>query len=223
MKHFLVFGIAIMITSFSFAQAYEGTIEYDKKVQQALVIEYDFPKEALENAFMQKMENLGNKGKVEKGLFNKDKGFHVYKNVFISDISPNSMDYMYKVEQKSRKEKDEAVLYLIIYNSGNNAMEKFTVYDIDQAKSFLNKLAPDVEAADLELQIEAQEEVVAKAEKKFRGLQSDKEDMENKIKKLENDIQKNIKDQEDTQKDIENQQQALENLRLKRKPAEKTL
>jgi len=223
MKQVIFLLLTVTLSSHVIAQAYEGSIEYDKKKQRAFVIDYHYSQEAVENAVIQKMQNLGYKGKEEKGLFNKDKGFHVFKNAYVTDISQSSMDYMFKVEQKSRREKDESVLYLIIYNSGNNAMEKFTVYDIDQAKSFLNKLAPDVEAADLELQIEAQEEVVAKAEKKFRGLQSDKEDMENKIKKLENDIQKNIKDQEDTQKDIENQQQALENLRLKRKPAEKTL
>lgn len=223
MRQAILFMLSITISSFAFAQAYEGTIEYDKVKQRAFVIDYHYSPEAVENAIIQKMGKLGYKGKEEKGLFNKDKGFHVFKNAFVTDISPSSMDYMFKVEQKSRKDKDESVLYLIIYSGGDNVMSKFSVYDIGQAKSFLNNLAPEVEAADLELQIETQEEVVAKAEKKFKGLQSDKEDMENKIKKLQDDIQKNLKDQEDTQKEIENQRQALENLRLKRKPAEKTL
>jgi len=223
MKQAFLFVVAITICSFVFAQAYEGSVEYDKKKQQAFVVEYRYQPEAVENAVLQKMERLGYKGKEEKGLFNKDKGFHVYKNAYITEISNNSMDYMIKVEQKSRKEKDESVVYLIIYKDGENAMPKFDAYDIKQAKTFLNSLVPDVEAADLELQIGAQEDAVAKAEKKFKNLQSDKEDMENKIKKLQDDIQKNMKDQEDTQKDIENQRQALENLRLKRKSTEKTL
>jgi len=223
MKHFLVFGIAIMITSFSFAQAYEGTIEYDKKVQQALVIEYDFPKEALENAFMQKMENLGNKGKVEKGLFNKDKGFLVYNNAIIPDLGSKSMDFQVKVDQKSRRESDKSLLYLIISNDGENALLKMSGDDKAKAKTFLNNLLPDVEAAHLELQIQSQEEDLEKAEKKFRNLQSDKEEMENKIKKLQDDIQRNLKDQADAQKEIEKQKQLLEDLKMKRKPLEKTL
>ncbi len=223
MRQSILFVIAITISSFVFAQAYEGSVEYDKKKQQAFVIEYHYSPEAVENAIIQKMEKLGYKGKEEKGMFNKDKGFHVYKNAFITDISSSSMDYMVKVEQKSRKEKDESIVYFIINKDGENAMPKFDATDMRQAKTFLNNLMPDVEAADLELRIEAQEDAVAKAEKKFKNLQSDKEDMENKIKKLQDDIQKNLKDQDDTQKDIENQKQVLENLKIKRKPVEKTL
>lgn len=223
MKQVLFFLLTLSMSSFVFSQAYEGSIEYDKKKQRAFVIDYHYSQEAVENAVIQKMGKLGFEGNEEKGLFNKDKGFHVFKNVFISDISQNSMDYMFKVEQKSRKEKDEAVLYLIIYSSGENAMPKFDVYDIGKAKSFLNSLAPDVQAADLELQIEAQEDAVAMAEKKYKNFQSDKEDMENKIKKLQDDIQKNLKDQDDAQRDIENQKQILDNLRMKRNPVEKTL
>ena len=99
------------------------------------------------------MEKLGYNGKDEKGLFNKDKGFRVYKNATIPEISSKSMDY------------------------------------------------------------------IVKAEKKFKNLRSDKEDLENKIKKLQDDIQKNLKDQEDTQKDIENQRKSLEDLKFKRKSA----
>jgi len=223
MKQSIIFLLTIIMCSSVYSQAYEGSIEYDKKKQRAFVIDYSYSQEAVENAIIHKMEMLGYKGKEEKGLFNKDKGFHVYKNVFISDISPNSMDYMYKVEQKSRKEKDEAVLYLIIYSGGANAMPTFNGYDIGKAKDFLNNLAPDVAAANLELQIDEQADVVAKAEKKFKSLQSDKEDMEDKIKKLQDDIKKNLKEQEDTQRDIEIQKQALENLKLKRNPAGKTL
>jgi len=207
----------LLFSAAASAQAYEGSIEYNKKKQPAFVIEYSYPPEAVENAIIQKMEKLGYKGKEEKGLFNKDKGFRVYKNAFITDISNKSMDYIMRVERKSRKEKDEAVLYLIINKDGENAMADFDAYDVGQAKSFLNSLLPDVEAADLELQIKAQEDVVAKAEKKLRTLQNDKEDMENKIKKLQKDIETNLKNQEDTQKDIENQREVLESLKLKRK------
>ena len=191
------------------AQAYEGNIEYNKKKEPAFVIDYPYPPDAVENAIIQKMEKLGYKGKEEKGIFNKDKGFRVYKNAFITDISSNNMDYILKVERKSRKEKDEAVLYLIIMKEGENAMAKFDALDSEHARTFLNNMRPEVEAANLELQIKDQEETVAKAEKKLKGLQNDKEDLEKKLNK-------NLKDQDDTQKDIQNQKQVLENLKLKR-------
>jgi hypothetical protein len=122
------------------------------------------------------------------------------------------MDYIVKVERKSRKEKDESILYLLINKDGENAISGFDAADMDRAKSFLNKLQPDVEAANLELQIQSQENIVEKAEKKLRDLEKEKEDLDKKLKE-------NARDQENTQKDIENQRRVLENLKLKRKDA----
>jgi len=209
--------VLLFISATGFAQAYESSTEYDKKKQAAIAIDYNYSEEAVENAISKKMENLGYKGKDEKGLFNKDKGFRVYKNASIPEISTKPMDYVIKVDQKSRKESDKSIVYLILLKDGENAMSSFDGYDIDHVKSFLDNLLPDVEAANLELQIQAQEDVIVKANKKFKSLQSDKEDMENKIKKLQDDIEKNLKKQDDAQKDIEDQKKSLEDLKRKRK------
>jgi hypothetical protein len=210
-KSLLALFAFVLFTVTGFAQAYEGTAEYDKKKQPAIIIDYAYPSEAVEAAVVQKMERMGYKGKEEKGLFNKDKGFRVYKAAIISDISSNSMDYMIDVERKSRKEKDESSVYLIINKNGQNIMEGSADPDaIAAAKEFLNKMIPEVEAANLELQIKAQEEVITKSEKKLKGLRDDQDDLEKKLKN-------NQRDQENAQKDIDNQKAALENLRGKRK------
>jgi hypothetical protein len=216
-KYVLCIVTLIFLSQIAFSQAYEGKIDYDKKKQAAFVIEFPYPSEAVENAFTKKMEKLGYKGKEEKGIFNKDKGFRVYKNAYITSITTQKMDYVIEVERKSRKEKDEAVLYMIILKGDDNAISAFDASDMENAKNFLNSLLPEVEAANLELEIRSQEEIVAKAQKKLKTLESDKSDMEDKIRKLQNDIEKNIRDQEDTQKDIENQKEVLEGLKLKRK------
>ena len=127
------------------------------------------------------------------------------------------MDYIIKVERKSRKDKDATTVYLLINKDGENAMKDFSSTEIRRAKDFLNSLMPDVEAANLELQIRAQEELISKTEKKLRNLQDDKKTMEEKIRKLENDIKSNEKDQSNTQEEINNQRMALEALRGKRK------
>ncbi|MBL7744124.1 MAG: hypothetical protein JNN00_11665 [Chitinophagaceae bacterium] len=213
--------LSLLIVSFFstvvFSQAYEGTIEYTKKKQQAFVIDYPYPPEAAENAIIKKMEDLGYKGKEEKGLFNKDKGFRVYKGAFITDIMSSSMDYAFKVEAKGRKDKDQSVVYLIIMKDGENAKAAFEAADTDKAKAFLNNLQPYMEAANLELQISNQDEVVVKAEKKLKDLKDDQADMEKKIKKLQEDLKDNAKDQDNQQKEIEAQKQALEALKSKRK------
>ena len=212
-----------MIALFSFlsqqiiAQAYEGSIEFSKKKQDAYIIDFSYLPEAVENALIKKMESLGYKSKEEKGLFNKDKGFRVYKAAYITDISSNSMDYIFKVERKSRKEKDEAQLFMVVMKGSENVIKTFDSYDVGNAKRFLNNLLPEVEAANLELQIKDQEDVVVKSEKKQRTLENDLDDMQKRLKKLQDDIEQNKKDQENQKKDIINQKNALENLRSKRR------
>jgi hypothetical protein len=214
--------IFFLLTAFIFssvisAQAYEGTVEYDKKKQACIIIEYAFPPDATEGAIVQKMEKMGYRAKEAKGLFTSDKGFRNYKAAIINDISSASMDYVVKVERKSRKDKDESVLYLILFKNGNNVLSSSEDDLKSKAKSFLDDLQPEVEAFNLELQITSQQEVVIKAGKKLKNLQDEKESMEKKIIKLQDDIKQNIKDQGDTQKDIENQNKALESLKGKRK------
>ena len=184
------------------SQAYEGNTDYDKKKQQAIVIDYSFPPDAVQNAIIQKMGKMGYKAKEEKGLFNKDKGFLVFRNAYITDISGDRMDFIINVERKSRKASDESVLYMIMIRNGENALLTMEPGTINKAKSFLNDMLPEVEAADLELRIKDQEETVAKAEKKLSSL---KEDQVNLEKKLSD----NKAEQEATQKDIEAQKQAL--------------
>ena len=99
MKKILILVLlTISCSSLLCAQAYEGTIDYDKKKQDAFMIDYPFSQDAVQNAIIQKMEKLGYKVKEEKGLFNRDKGFLIFKGAYITDISPNSMDYIVKVE-----------------------------------------------------------------------------------------------------------------------------
>ena len=109
-KFFLLFPLAVSMTLAAAAQAYEGNIQYDKKKQQAILIDYSFSPEAVENAITGKLAKMGFKPKEEKGIFNKDKGFLVFKNAYINDISTDRMDYIIKVERKSRKEKEDAVV-----------------------------------------------------------------------------------------------------------------
>jgi hypothetical protein len=218
MKYVLLFIVAgLFFSARLYSQAYDGTIDYDKKKQPAFLIDYPFPPEAVENAVIKKMEQLGYKGKEEKGLFNRDKGFRVYGSAFITDISSGSMDYVFKVEPKGRRDKDQSIVYMVILKDGENTKSSFDEETTRKAKSFLNNLQPLMEEANLELQIRGQEEALAKAEKKLSNLRDDQQDMEKKIKKLQEDLADNAKDQEDQQKEIEAQQKLLEELKGKRK------
>lgn len=206
--------VLLLLTAFAMltgkAQSYESSIQYDKKKQQAITNDYSYRSEAVENAIVQKFAAMGYKAKEEKGILNRDKGFLVYKNIFIPDISKDRMDVMVKVERKSRRESDAAILYLVLLRDDKNMLMSMDAETAGRAKAFVNGLLPEVEAADLELQIREQEEVVGKAEKKLRDLRDEQASLE---KKLED----NKNSQEATQKDIENQKQALGVLVGKRK------
>jgi hypothetical protein len=204
----LIFSIGFTIIGS--AQAYEGTVEYNKKKQDAFMIDYSYSPQAVENALLQKMDKLGYKPKEEKGFLNKDKGFKVYKGAYVTEANDQRLDYILKVEPKSRKNQDESVLYMIIQKDGVNARAGFNADETSKIKLFLKNLKPDVEAADLELQIKNQQEVIAKAEKKLRDLKDDQQSLEKKLD--ENKVQ-----QDNTQKDIESQKQSLGVLIGKRK------
>lgn len=216
---FLFTWVILFLSAPVFSQAYTGTVEYNKKKQQAVQIDYSYSPEAVENAILQKMEKMGYKAKVEKGVFNKDKGYIVFKNAFLTDISEQSMDYILKVDRKSRKEKDESTLTLIINKDDNDAMAALNADGMGKVKSFLNNLLPEVEESNLELQIKGQEGAVVKAEKKYKNLQDEQQSLEKKIKNLQEDLEKNIKDQETQQKEIENQKKVLEEMKGKRRVA----
>ncbi|MFC0775873.1 hypothetical protein [Terrimonas alba] len=206
----LITSICISSSVTVFAQSYESSIEYGKKKQQAIAIDYAYTQEAVENAIVQKIEKMGFKAKEEKGMFNKDKGFIVFKNALIPEISDSRMDYIVKTDRKSRREKDETTLYIIMQKDGENALSSMDAYSVGKAKGFVNGLTPEIEEASLELQIKAQDNEVVKAEKKFKDLQDEKADLEKKLKKNTEDIEKQ-------QKYIETQRSALDGLKSKRR------
>ncbi|MGC4037329.1 MAG: hypothetical protein QM764_15320 [Chitinophagaceae bacterium] len=216
-KMILSFVAIIGVINLVSAQAYEGTAQYDKKKRNAVIIEYPYTAEAVQNAIDQKMQKLGYRGKEEKGLFNGDKGFTVYSKAYLPEISDDALDYIIKVERKSKREDDKSILYLITMKGDADQSTLLKADGIEKAKSFLNDFTPNIEVANLELKIKAQEDEVAKSEKKLKKLQDDQSDLEGKVKKLQDNLKDNAKDQETTTKEIETLKLALESLRGQRK------
>lgn len=210
MQKIISFLVLLSAAGFLSAQPYEEKIEYDKKKQPCLAMDFNHPPLAVENAFKLKMDQLGYKGKEEKGLFNKDKGFLVYLETVIPDISPTTYDYVVSIGKKSRKSEDESVIYFLVMKNGENVLAALNTMEFGNTKAYLINMMPDIEAASLELKISALEELVSKEEKRLKGLRDDKEDLEKKIRD-------NEKEQDKQQKEIESQKKILEELKLKRK------
>lgn len=204
-------GFLLMISLVSilgYSQAYETSVSYDKKKQKAIAIDYKYAAETVENAIERRIQKLGHLGKTEKGFFNRDKGIIVFENAVISDISEERMTYVVKVEKG--KAKDQSTLYLGIQKNGVDEIPNLSSKDISKVKTFLANLQPDVEEAHLELKIKEQDDAIVKSEKRFKELQDEKANLDQKI-------QKNTVDMENIQKQIESQRHGMDSLKGLRK------
>jgi hypothetical protein len=209
-KIFTLFIAALAIQFVSAQTAYEGKVEYSKKDQETFAIDFPYSPKVVEDALLEKMASMGFNAK-------ESKGFRNFKNTILSKISAESMDYIFRVERKSRKEKDESIVYMLIYKADANIVPVMDAAVKDQAKSFLNDMVPYITAYNLEVQIKDQDDVIAKAIKKQANLEDDLSDLEKKKKRLEESIEENKKEQEKQKSEIEKQRQVLDAMKKKRK------
>ena len=79
-RYFSLFSLFAVLLCLHQRKVMKALITYDKKKQRAIMIDYTYSAEAVQNAIVKKMERMGYKPKEEKGIFNKDKGFLVFKN-----------------------------------------------------------------------------------------------------------------------------------------------
>src|SRR5262245_3450050 len=110
MKKWSIFLLVHFLMIDCFAQSYEGTVEYQKRIERAVIIESPYQPSLVEDAIVDKMDKLGFKKK-------ESHGFILYKEAVLPEISSEPADYLIKVEKKSRKDKDESIVYLLIYHN----------------------------------------------------------------------------------------------------------
>ena len=179
-----------MSVQFCFAQVYEGKTDYNKLSQPAIIAEYKYPEATVEKTLTDKLERMGYKVKSSKG-------FIVISNAVISSISSKPMDYAFKIERKSKKEKDITIVSLVMNENNINAV----VDNGANCKSFLTDLSPAIDLVNTDNMVNEQYDAVVKSQKKLKNLQDDQMSMEKKIRNLEDDLKKNAKEQEDQQKE----------------------
>lgn len=202
--------VCSFLVSYAWAQPYEGKVEYDKKRQDAFLCDYAASSEAVDLAITKYFQSLGYKPVEEKGLFNKDKGFKIFKDAYVSDLNGEKMDYLIKVEARSKKSaSDAATLSFVMMKGFLNQKTDMKEDEVKKVKRFLSSLDESVQREYLELQIKAQEDQVVKAQKKLSTLKAEQIDLEKKI-------QTNLSNQQDTEKEIAAKEKALEILKSKR-------
>lgn len=207
MKKFLILLLCIALQK-TYAQVYESKIDYNKTSQAALINEYKYPEEIVLKTVKDKLERMGYK-------LNNSKGFLVVSNAVISSISSKPMDYIFKIERKSKQQKDITVVSVIM----NENLINTTVENNSKLKSFLTDLTPSIDAVNTDLMVNEQYDLVVKSQKKMKNLQNDQTSLEKKVRNLQDDLKKNAKDQEDQQKEITRQQEVLDAFKAKKKGA----
>ena len=196
------------------AQSSSTTIQYNEKMQPALVLELSNTTDEAEGTIIQKLKETGYNVETQGHLFwkkNKIDGFYVFNNVVLPSLSNQKLDMYFKVVQKNKEEKNNSTVYLLV-SSGN---ENFVSPDGDttlwnSSKMFLNGFVDKTTAYSLEHHIKEQENKVKESQDKLGKLQKDEKDLADKITK-------NQEDQKNQQLDIENQNKILTDLKLKRK------
>ena len=204
MKYFLMIVMVIILQN-SYGQVYESKIDYNKTSQAAVVAEYKYSEEIVQKTLRDKLERMGYKIK-------NTKGFLVVSNAVIGSVSSKPLEYAFKVERKSRKEKDITLLSAIINENEVNA----TADNSEKLKSFLSDLIPSIESTNVDFMVNEQYAAVVKSQKKLKNLQDNQNSMERKVRNLQDDLKKNAKDQEDLQKEIIRQQEVLDAFKAKK-------
>jgi hypothetical protein len=212
MKKISIFAGFILLSFMAMAQAksVQGIAEYQKSKLPAAVIELPYAPSTIEAA----MEEHFNK-KGHKSASSKD--YKVYRNVELGGY--DRYDAYLKVERKSRKEKEAAVVYMVVTRPNELITAKLgsDQAGVNDAREFLDNLVPDVEEHQLKLDILAQEDVIKKAEKKYNSLLSDSTDLYKKKQQLEEKIIENSQSLQSQQAELEKERLALEAIRQRRK------
>lgn len=202
------------VTSLDNAEAKTSNIEFNGGRYEGYLIELNAPQDIVEEAIKQRFKLQGVKPK-------ETKGFMVYRNVILPTIdAAKPVDAFIKVERKSRKEKEQTVVYLITALPGeipedklkSDAVKPSTVAATEKSGFFLTGLIPDVKQGVYNKDVADQQTQLKKEEKKLANLLDDQSDMEKKLKKLQSDIEFNKKAQERQTADIEKAKNAFNEL-----------
>lgn len=167
----------------SYAQnAHEGRVSFMKGDQNAVVAEYDLPKNVVEDALKQRFEKAGlSKRSTEKG-------FMAYKGATWTEVSPDKVDVYAKVEGKGAV---STITVLVSKGYDNFISSASDPEKVQNVQAFLNSFIKDAKLYQLKLSIAAQEEAVKKAEKDLKTTTDDGQKLVKDKEKIEKQIADN--------------------------------
>lgn len=202
---------AIFCASFAFQataqNAYETLVKYDKANQNAVVAEYELPKEVIEAALKERFEKAG------LGKPKNSKGFMTYTGKLWNEVSTAKLDVFAKVEEK----KGKSTVQILVSTGNNNFITSGSDANaIQNVKTFMNSFLQDANAYQLKLDIEKQEEIVKKSEKEYNNAVDNGKDLAKEKDKIEKKILENTNEQSLKQRTLDEQRMKLETLKSRK-------
>ena len=219
MKKLFLVAVSILLMTASFSQSTPTSVTYNKSTRPALTLALPYSQEIAEGTIVQKLKEIGYNPETKGALFwkkNKVDGYYVFKNVELRNTNKQLVDLYFKVKPKSRKEKDQSVIYLLI----GQGEERFISSEsgplvFGEATQFLNGFTSHSASFKLNVDIQAQEAAVKSAETKYSRLQEEEKTALKKIKDLEETLKNNRLSQENQLKLIEQEKRKLEEIKAK--------
>jgi hypothetical protein len=207
----------LLFVAFSFAKAQSSvtTASYNKTSQPALMLELPYDEDVCGDFIVANLKKIGYDIETKGKLFwkqNRLNGYYTYKDVRLKGLD-YTVDLYFKVEQKSRKSKNESVIYMLMGKGENYFISSSDDNAYDAGKKFMNGFVEQAAAFKLDLDIKAQEDAVQNAEKNLDKLKGNEKDMLKKIDQLQKDLKKNQEDQKNQEQTIENEKKKLEDLK----------
>lgn len=161
---------------------YVSGITVNKQEETAVSGEFLFSEEIIQTVLRERLSGLDAKDE-------KRNGFIVYKGIRITELSPDKLDLYIRIDQAEGKEHDNTVVRLLVSRGYDNFIREGTDQQIiDNLKTFLQSLQSAAEALSLKRNIEAQEELLKKAERRRNDLIDDLAELRKKIAKLQNEL-----------------------------------
>lgn len=191
------------------AQVYDSQVEFNKAKRSVKTMEVSQESDIVEDAIKSKMAKSGYKP-------SESKGWMVFKNVNDPEISSETCDLYIKVDRKSRKEKENSLVYFFASKPGDNVTPVSLADNMLVTDGFTGQVKVQADAVKLEKDIAGQEDAVRKAQKKYDDLVKDQSSLEKKIQGLQSDLEKNKQKQQEQSQEAENQRKILEQLKSRR-------
>lgn len=189
-KLFLLVALSVVLGQVVLAQAYIGQVEKHNVSQAAAAIRLPFGEGAVEDALKAYFSGKGYKASEVRGWI-------LYRGVQVDSVDKDGSDLYFVMNMPDRKMKDLTILSVVpakkTQGIGNGSFADSS--RLDQARIFLDNLAPFVQNYGTGVQVNNREDALRKSQKTMNDLLNGQEDLNKRLRRLQSDLDQNKVDQ----------------------------